>query len=365
MSIITRTVTEPLEPTPAQPEAQSEKPSAFDFGWRNASDIWTKDATRIATMSSPWLIRSLIRRGELVLMSGGAKTWKTWIAYHLAFCTSKQLSVFGKYETLGEVQVGYLDYELSDPQQAKRLCLSADEAPTNLKVCSLAVKGQPQIEDLKATIEENEFELLVVDCLYATGWLKDENDNLLVAEVLRRLRRIAIETGCVIIIVDHTGKGGGREKSVADAARGASSKGGVPDVVIQTLPHLEDSKDHYVTIKPILRDAPPVDPIVTQVTWTETSFNLRVTDLAYTPVKSCQTAEVILNHIIEEQESTYDSMEAAMGYTRKQLEGPVKMLVIKKQITREKSPKDKRVQIFRPAETLMGADLLTKNQRKQ
>lgn len=305
-------------------------------------------------MSSPWLIRDLIRLGELVLMSGGAKTWKTWIAYHIAFCTSKQLRVFGKYDTVGDFQVGYLDYELSDGQQEKRLCLSADEAPANLKVCSLAVKGQPRVEDVKATIEENGFELLVIDCLYATGWLADENDNLQVAEVLRKLRRIAIETGCAIIIVDHTGKGGGRDKSVADAARGASSKGGVPDVVIHTLPHLEESENHYVTIKPILRDAPPVEPIVTQVLWTEISFSLRVADHTYSPVKSCQIAEEILNHIIEEEETTYPKMMEVLGYGRKKIEKAIEVLVTKRTITREKSHTDKRVQVFRPAGGLVG-----------
>ena len=335
------------------------EPPAFAFGWRNASEIWTKDPDLITGMSSPWLILNLIRVGELVLMSGGAKTWKTWIAYHIAFCTSKQLRVFGKYGTIGEVRVGYLDYELTDSQQDKRLCLSADEVPANLKVCSLAVKGQPRIEDLKATIEDNGFGLIVIDCLYATGWLTDENDNLLVAEALRKLRRIAIETGCTIIIVDHTGKGGGRDKSVADAARGASSKGGVPDVVIQTLPHLEDSQDHYVTIKPILRDAPPVDPIVTQVSWTETSFNLRVTDLTYNPVKSGQIAEEILNHIIDVEESTYALMTETLGHTRKQLETPLEVLIARKQITRETSPTDKRKKIFRPAEALVGGLSLT------
>jgi RecA-family ATPase len=77
---------------------------------------------------------------------------------------------------------------------------------------------------VRLRIINNNYKFVVIDSLYRTGWLTEENSNDSTSKELGDLQGLAEETGAAIMLVDHTAKGGGKDKQVVDAARGASAK---------------------------------------------------------------------------------------------------------------------------------------------
>ncbi len=65
--------------------------------------------------------------------------------------------------------------------------------------------------------------LVIIDPLLFLNGGSDENDNGAAAVLMSYLYQICRETGCTIILLHHTGKGGGEGKEDWTAARGASA----------------------------------------------------------------------------------------------------------------------------------------------
>jgi len=119
-----------------------------------------------------------------------------------------------------------------------------------------------------------------VDSLYRTGWLTEENNNDTTSRQLTVLQQLSARTGCTILVVDHTAKGGGNERSAVDASRGASSKGGFFDFifVLRATAQGPDPEATYVTLDPVLRDWPGIK-------------ELPLIAFRWTPLRCCVTLE--------------------------------------------------------------------------
>jgi hypothetical protein len=83
------------------------------------------------------------------------------------------------------------------------------------------VYAEPIIDALKATLFQNEIDVLIVDPFVTTHGVP-ENDNTKIAAVAKSWANIADECGCAVQIVHHVRKGDGREISAEDA-RGAGA----------------------------------------------------------------------------------------------------------------------------------------------
>ena len=119
----------------------------------------------------------------------------------------------------------------------------------------------PRIGEIKDLIINNNYKFVVIDSLYRTGWLTEENSNDSTSKELGDLQGLAEETGAAIMLVDHTAKGGGKDKQVVDAARGASAKAGFFDSMFFLRP---DKEEQRVVVDMVLRDwpAPKTSPII-------------------------------------------------------------------------------------------------------
>ena len=103
-------------------------------------------------------------------------------------------------------------------------------APVNFHFqCVRGCDRSPSIGDIEALVKREGYGLVIVDSLYKTGWLEDENSNTLVSRDLSRLQRLTRDTNCSLIVVDHTAKGFTSERAAVDSARGASAKSGFFD----------------------------------------------------------------------------------------------------------------------------------------
>ncbi|MDB4501513.1 helicase RepA family protein [Akkermansiaceae bacterium] len=242
--------------------AEPKKTKVVPFAWRilHGSDVWLADAESIRALDAPTIIDGMLREGEVVSIIGGAKTYKTWFSLAMAYAVANGDSFIGK--DVFNVPVCYLDYELKLNSFRKRLSIVAPSIPNNLDLqCLRGTKRLPRIGEIKDLIINNNYKFVVIDSLYRTGWLTEENSNDSTSKELGDLQGLAEETGAAIMLVDHTAKGGGKDKQVVDAARGASAKAGFFDSMFFLRP---DKEEQRVVVDMVLRDwpAPKTSPII-------------------------------------------------------------------------------------------------------
>ncbi|MDB4747236.1 AAA family ATPase [Akkermansiaceae bacterium] len=241
---------------------EPKKTKVVPFDWRilHGGDVWLADAESIRALDAPTIIDGMLREGEVVSIIGGAKTYKTWFSLAMAYAVANGDSFIGK--DVFNVPVCYLDYELKLNSFRKRLSIVAPSIPNNLDFqCLRGTKRLPRIGEIKDLIINNNYKFVVIDSLYRTGWLTEENSNDSTSKELGDLQGLAEETGAAIMLVDHTAKGGGKDKQVVDAARGASAKAGFFDSMFFLRP---DKEEQRVVVDMVLRDwpAPKTSPII-------------------------------------------------------------------------------------------------------
>ncbi|WP_050031106.1 AAA family ATPase [Verrucomicrobium sp. BvORR034] len=245
------------KPAPAAQANGEKQDTPFEWSLVSANDRWTDDPDRIANMSDPPIIDGMLREREVATVVGPAKTAKTWFTLKMA------LAVAGGDPFLGRAtfqrKVLYLDYELKPGTFEKRMCMTSEWRPEGFHYQCLRGRAKlPGIADITTLVEAEGFGLVVVDSLYRTGWLQEENNNDTTSRDLTALQSFTAKTNCSLICVDHTAKGGGTDKSAVDAARGASAKGGFYDslFVLRPTDKGPDIEKTYAVLDPVLRDWP-------------------------------------------------------------------------------------------------------------
>jgi len=261
-----------------QPDSNEREP--FKFSLVDASEVWTDDALKIAALSDLAIVDGLLREKEVAAIIGAAKTAKTWFGMSLA------VSIASGAEFLGLVtharKVLYLDYELKPGTFAKRFSMVSPDRPENFYFQNL--RGEPRlpsVSDVERLILDHGFGVVVIDSLYRTGWLSEENNNDAVSRELAILQNLTRKTGCTVIVIDHTAKGGGNERSAVDAARGASAKGGFFDalLVLRGTGKGPDPEGTYAILDPVLRDWPGFKKLpLISFSWTPTSCDIAKVD---------------------------------------------------------------------------------------
>lgn len=247
------------------PFAQPQPPATpTPFAWRiaAAADVWTNDELAIDRLSDPPLVDGLLREGEVATVVGASKTAKTWFSLALAVAVAEGNPFLDR--PTHRKKTLYLDYELKPGTFAKRLAMLSPGKPDNLHFqCLRGHHPLPGIGDISELIKREGFGLVIVDSLYRTGWLSEENNNDSTGRELAALQALTSATGASIVLVDHTAKGGGNERSAVDAARGASAKGGFFDALLVLRPTDKGPDDggSYAILDPVLRDWPRVDSL--------------------------------------------------------------------------------------------------------
>jgi hypothetical protein len=252
-------------PSPAKPEP-------FKWSISSGADEWTNDPAAIAALSDRPIIEGLLREREVGSVVGAAKTSKTWFALALSLAVASGEDFLGM--ATHRRKVLYLDYELKPGTFKKRMSLLSPEKPEGFFYqCLRGEKRLPTVEEIAALVEAEGFGLVIVDSLYRTGWMAEENSNDTTPRDLAPLQDFTRRCAASLLCVDHTAKGGGAEKSAVDAARGASAKGGFWDCLLVLRPTDKgpDPAGNYAILDPVLRDWPRFDrlPLVS-FTWTST-----------------------------------------------------------------------------------------------
>ena len=265
------------EPTPEpQPQAASNSPpprEPFKWALRKGADGWTDNPVEIAKLSDAAIVERLLREREVASVIGAAKTAKTWFALALALAVAAGNLFLGMRTHRRKVL--YLDYELKEGTFRKRMSMLSPERPEGFFYqCLRGEPRLPTVAEIADLVKAEGFGLVVVDSLYRTGWLSEENNNDSTSRELTALQAFTAAVGCSLLCVDHTAKGGGNERSAVDAARGASAKGGFYDALLVLRPTDKgpDPEGNYCILDPVLRDWPKVPQLpLVSFTWTATS----------------------------------------------------------------------------------------------
>lgn len=222
----------------------------------DAADYWTDDPREIESLSDAPIIEGLIREREVAQLVGPAKSQKTWFAMHAACAIAGGKDFIGR--RTAKKRVLYIDYELKRSTLKKRLSMVSRERPDGLDILSLRGRDKlPTVSHIIGMIKRKGYGFIVVDSLYCTECLSEENNNDSVPKELKKLHRITSEASASLLIVDHTAKGGGKDRSAVDSSRGASAKGGFFDSVLALRPQERCSDGgNRVILDMALRDFP-------------------------------------------------------------------------------------------------------------
>ncbi|MCX6875950.1 MAG: AAA family ATPase [Verrucomicrobia bacterium] len=278
---MTLQISQPLPPLASdedRPSPGTAPPPPFQWNVCDGGDGWTCDPAEIAGLSDPPIIEGLLREREVATVVGAAKTAKTWFSLALALAVAAGEPFLGM--ATHRRKVLYLDYELKQGTFRKRMSLLSPDRPDGFFYqCLRGEPRLPRVDEIAALVEAEGYGLVVVDSLYRTGWLSEENSNDRTGRELTQLQTFTARTACTLVCTDHTAKGGGTDRSAVDAARGASAKGGFYDALLVLRPTDKgpDPEGNYVILDPVLRDWPRTQKLpLVSFAWTATSCAVEV-----------------------------------------------------------------------------------------
>lgn len=212
----------------------------------------------------PPIIEGFLAPGDLFLLSGASKSYKSWLAIQTALCVGSGVPWLGRQVRRGGVLI--VNFELKKASIRRRLkaiakrlgCSMAGVSVWNLRNVEL---DEGFLAVLNTRIAEGGYELIILDPLYALHGLIEgengENSNTAISKLLSRVRSNCEKAGAACMVVHHYAKGDSTSKASIDRAAGAGAFGRFPDNISTISAHQEQGA--YV-LESDLRDFAPVDP---------------------------------------------------------------------------------------------------------
>lgn len=224
---------------PYQPDAND---SGSDDGEGCKLPAWTAIQSTDPPKRSPSLIDGVVRRGHVMLLSGKAKSGKSWAAISLcvSLATGREDWLGLPLESSGACL--YIDPELdarSLDNRFRSVCnaLDADTQRADKMICKWSLRGIANadmdaiIGDLQKRCTHGQFALVVIDSCscFIEG---DENAAGEVRRFFAKVLQVASVTGATVLLVHHFGKSLAGDREAADRARGSSVWTDAPDAVL-------------------------------------------------------------------------------------------------------------------------------------
>lgn len=187
------------------------------------------------------IIDGLLYERSKLLIGGVAKAGKSHFAMSLASCMASG-KPFLEWKAPEPQKVLYVDFELHEWELNER-CASACnwDVPNNLSTLSLRqhydIRSTKEISRVLKTIQADQFDVIILDCLYKFNSAEDENDNAAMKAIGSWMDEIISKYAITPILIHHFGKGSQSGKEVIDRFRGASSVVGEMDGLISIISH--------------------------------------------------------------------------------------------------------------------------------
>ena len=229
----------------------------------------------------PELIKSVLRRGHIMMLSGGSKSGKSFLLIELALAVAGGGAWLGRQCTKGRAL--YINMELDEPSMAHRFQAIEDAAKIqpgniagNLETWTLRGTSATLLQIVKSierkARKRTTYDIVIIDPLYKVLGKLDENSAGDVGQLFAMFDRIAAVTGAAVVFCHHHSKGGQAGKSALDRASGSGVFARSPDALLDCL-ELEATNDAIIRagfslsgVRPVglsyswtLREFAPVD----------------------------------------------------------------------------------------------------------
>ena len=201
-----------------------------------------------------WVWKDFIPQGSMLLFSGFMKTGKSTFVYPLAVSVAQGRPFLGYETSQGGVLILSLEERLIDVRN--RLIRFGMQHQDALHVhCGPLHNDPPSLNNIMNFIAQNHLSLVIVDTLSLFWTVNDENNNAVVVQQMKPILELTRNTGCSVLLVHHTSKGGGdRGRDI----RGASSLLGIVDQSL-TLEERQGGRSNQRVLKTLGRydESPP------------------------------------------------------------------------------------------------------------
>jgi RecA-family ATPase len=191
------------------------------------------------------LLKDFLRVGQVGIISGAAKTFKSWTVKELALAVS-QGKRFLKWDAVAS-KVYYIDTELEKYDFKKRLGQIAHQRGATIdkgEIRKLLLRGirtdlDKLVKSLSRRLKGKGYELICIDAIYSVLGDREENSNEDIAEIGALLFELANATGAAVLFTHHYSKGSQKGKRGIEKASGAGSWGRFPDVSLSVDQHAD------------------------------------------------------------------------------------------------------------------------------
>lgn len=195
----------------------------------------------------PEMIGGILRRGQRMLIAGGSKTSKSFLALELAVSVALGREWLNTYPC-EQGRALYINGEIDRASFALRISAILDRmriGPEELreKLTILNLRDvEITISQLFELISRNGgFDLVIIDPIYTLGDVNDENNAAEVRRFLKEIGRLSNETGAAVVCIHHHAKGQQGGKKAIDRASGSGVFGRWFDAVADlTTLHIPD-----------------------------------------------------------------------------------------------------------------------------
>lgn len=164
-----------------------------------------------------WLVEPLILELEPVLLAGAKKTLKTSVLIDLGVSLTSGHPFLGKFTVPSVRRVGMMTGESGLPTVAETLRRIADSKgvdPHDLGGFTISedlpvLGSEPHLGQLRAWIDEDQLEVLIVDPIYLcleVADAKDAGNIFIIGNILRSITTVCREANVTLILAHHTRK---------------------------------------------------------------------------------------------------------------------------------------------------------------
>lgn len=254
-----------------------------------------------------YLVDKLITSGSVSVFFGEPGSKKTYSLLSLAVCaaTGKAWLDFDIHEPL---KILIIDEESGERRMTARLAdtirgeLATGVDPDNLNYVSLAgfdLGKEADAKQVAKLIMDVSAQIVIIDAL-ADIMSGDENSKQETQPVLSRLRKIAEDTDCAIILIHHSNKGG--------AYRGTSAIKGAVDMMVKVESENDSKFVNFATEKN--RDGEPLKWSAVAI-WSDGRFSMSPAEGKSETSKLTEPQKHVLGFLLENGDSTAEAIADA------------------------------------------------------
>ena len=207
-----------------------------------------------------WIIESLISKQGVMALSGTPGDFKTWVTVHIALCLSRNVPVFGKFQTTkGAVLIIDEEDHLRDLKKRLKFLGARDTDTIHyLSQNGIKVDAENDRNMILEIVKEKNIKLVILDSLVRVHG-QEENDAKGMAKVFNCLQEVTRAGASILFTHHHRKQQGFGTSNAGQMMRGSSDILAAVDCHM-TIEKKRDEDDRLVIKQTKLRQAETLKP---------------------------------------------------------------------------------------------------------